>query len=89
MPSVVGVVVTQNVSVCGPPVNRNRRKAYPGLTVLSEEIIAIDDDNRCTAPIMTDKDILELSQSSKSIIDADFDHENEKNNADPVPCHLK
>ncbi|GFV48941.1 hypothetical protein TNCV_1093411 [Trichonephila clavipes] len=44
----------------------------------------LDDDNVCTAPIMADKEILEFVQSSKNIINADFDDENEMNNA-PVP----
>ncbi|GFY01700.1 hypothetical protein TNCV_2608831 [Trichonephila clavipes] len=34
---------------------------------------------------MTNRDILELDQSSKNIIDADFDDENEINYAAPVP----
>ncbi|GFT02376.1 hypothetical protein TNCV_4625151 [Trichonephila clavipes] len=34
-----------------------------------------------TAPIMGYKDILEFVQSSKNIIDADSDDENERNNA--------
>ncbi|GFW23744.1 hypothetical protein TNCV_2032871 [Trichonephila clavipes] len=49
------------------------RKTLAGLdspTVSSEECIAIDDDNVCTAPIMADKDILEFVQSSINIIDA-------------------
>ncbi|GFX50824.1 hypothetical protein TNCV_2724071 [Trichonephila clavipes] len=37
----------------------------------------------CTAPIMAEKDNLELVQSSKNIIDADFDEENEMNNVTP------
>ncbi|GFT38699.1 hypothetical protein TNCV_1498901 [Trichonephila clavipes] len=53
--------------------------------VLSEEIIAIDDDNMYTAPIVADKDILEFIQSSKNIIDADSCDENETNNAANVP----
>ncbi|GFX48989.1 uncharacterized protein TNCV_2797801 [Trichonephila clavipes] len=51
--------------------------------VLSEEFIAVGDDNVCTAPIMADKDILEFLQSSKNIIDPDSDNENEMNNAAP------
>ncbi|GFX97833.1 hypothetical protein TNCV_4904841 [Trichonephila clavipes] len=35
---------------------------------------------RCAVLIMADKDILVLVQSSKNIIDADFDDENEMNN---------
>ncbi|GFT92568.1 hypothetical protein TNCV_1480631 [Trichonephila clavipes] len=46
-----------------------------------EKFIEVDDDNRCTAPIMADKDILELLQILKNIIDADSDYENEMNNA--------
>ncbi|GFT20021.1 hypothetical protein TNCV_4994221 [Trichonephila clavipes] len=42
---------------------------------------AVDDDNVCTAPIMTVKDILEFVQN----IDADFDDENEVNNAFCIP----
>ncbi|GFU93514.1 hypothetical protein TNCV_947561 [Trichonephila clavipes] len=34
---------------------------------------------------MADKDILEFVQRLKNIIDADFDHENEMNDAAPVP----
>ncbi|GFU73265.1 hypothetical protein TNCV_167481 [Trichonephila clavipes] len=63
------------------------RKTLAGLhcpIVLSEEFIAIDDDNACTSPIMAEKDILEFVQSSKNIIDADSDEENEMNNATPV-----
>ncbi|GFU73263.1 hypothetical protein TNCV_167461 [Trichonephila clavipes] len=52
--------------------------------VLSEEFTAVDDDNVCTAPIMTNKDILELVQISKNIIDADSDDENEMSNAAPA-----
>ncbi|GFT96001.1 uncharacterized protein TNCV_312971 [Trichonephila clavipes] len=44
--------------------------------VLSEEFIAIDDDNVCMySPIMSNKDILEFVQSSKNIIDGDSDGE--------------
>ncbi|GFX53596.1 hypothetical protein TNCV_2327111 [Trichonephila clavipes] len=42
-------------------------------TISSEEFVAIDDDNVCTAPIMADKDILEFVQSSED--------KNEMNNA--------
>ncbi|GFS51743.1 hypothetical protein TNCV_614071 [Trichonephila clavipes] len=57
------------------------------LTVSSKEIV--DDDNVCTASIMADKSILEFVQSSKSIIDADYDDEKEMNNAAMFPCHPK
>ncbi|GFV71811.1 hypothetical protein TNCV_4868951 [Trichonephila clavipes] len=53
--------------------------------VLPEEFITVDDDNVCTVPLMSDKDILEFVQSSKNIIDADSDDENETNNAALVP----
>ncbi|GFS63870.1 hypothetical protein TNCV_1128791 [Trichonephila clavipes] len=46
---------------------------------------AVDDDNVYTAPIKANKDILEFVHSSKSIIDADSDDENETNNTAPVP----
>ncbi|GFW14261.1 hypothetical protein TNCV_3548501 [Trichonephila clavipes] len=52
--------------------------------VLTDEFIAVDDDNVCSAPIMTDKDILEFVQSSKNI-DEDSDDPNEMKNAAPVP----
>ncbi|GFU59902.1 hypothetical protein TNCV_4726621 [Trichonephila clavipes] len=40
-------------------------------------------DNVCTALIMADKDILEFVHSSKNIIDADLDDQNDTNNAAP------
>ncbi|GFU70353.1 SCAN domain-containing protein 3 [Trichonephila clavipes] len=55
---------------------------YP--TVSSEEFVTVDDANVCTALIMA-KDVLEFVQSSKNIIDADSDEENEMNNAAPDP----
>ncbi|GFV13139.1 hypothetical protein TNCV_4070791 [Trichonephila clavipes] len=54
-------------------------------TVSLEEFVTIDADNVYTASIMADKDILEFAQSSKNIIDAYVDEENEMNNASPVP----
>ncbi|GFY36495.1 transposon Ty3-I Gag-Pol polyprotein [Trichonephila clavipes] len=54
-------------------------------SVSLEELVEIDDDNVCTAPIMADKDILEFVQNSKNIIDADSDDENKMNNAALVP----
>ncbi|GFS58447.1 hypothetical protein TNCV_2475551 [Trichonephila clavipes] len=58
-------------------------------TALSEEFDVADDDNVCTAPMMTHIDILELDKSSKNIIDADLD-DGKENNATPVlPRHLK
>ncbi|GFV14070.1 uncharacterized protein TNCV_525461 [Trichonephila clavipes] len=53
------------------------------LTVLSKEFVVVDDDV-CATPITADKDILELVQSSKNIIDADSDDENGMSNAAPV-----
>ncbi|GFW42524.1 hypothetical protein TNCV_4257181 [Trichonephila clavipes] len=47
---------------------------YP--IVLSKEFIEVDNDNVCTASIMVDKNILEFSQSSKNIIDANSDEMN-------------
>ncbi|GFU51021.1 hypothetical protein TNCV_4462131 [Trichonephila clavipes] len=41
--------------------------------------------NALQAPIMADKYILEFVQSSKNIIEAHYDDENEMNNATPVP----
>ncbi|GFW37354.1 hypothetical protein TNCV_4498451 [Trichonephila clavipes] len=46
-------------------------------TVSSKEFVAVD---VCTAP-----SLLEFVQSSKNIIDTDFDDVNEMNNAAPVP----
>ncbi|GFW60789.1 hypothetical protein TNCV_2672101 [Trichonephila clavipes] len=43
--------------------------------VLSEEFLAVDDDDVCTALIIADKDILEFVQNSKNTIDADSDDE--------------
>ncbi|GFV98300.1 hypothetical protein TNCV_622591 [Trichonephila clavipes] len=54
-------------------------------TVSSEEFVAVDDDNAYAAPIMADKDILEFVQSSKDVIVAGSEDENEINNADLVP----
>ncbi|GFV44397.1 transposable element Tcb1 transposase [Trichonephila clavipes] len=51
----------------------------------SEEFVAVDDDNVCISPIRADKDILKFVQSSKNIIDADSDNENEMNNVTPDP----
>ncbi|GFW60865.1 hypothetical protein TNCV_2672861 [Trichonephila clavipes] len=54
-------------------------------TATLDEFVAVNDDNVCIALIMADKDILEFAQSSKNIIDADSEVENEMNNAAPVP----
>ncbi|GFS74822.1 hypothetical protein TNCV_1395231 [Trichonephila clavipes] len=58
-------------------------------TVPSEEFVAVDDDNVCTALMMADKDILEFVQNSEDITDTDSDDENEFNNAVPVPTSSK
>ncbi|GFU74252.1 hypothetical protein TNCV_4168431 [Trichonephila clavipes] len=55
--------------------------------VLLEEFIVVDDDKVFTAPILAHKDILELIRSSKSIIGADSDYENEMNNVAPLFLH--
>ncbi|GFS88673.1 hypothetical protein TNCV_1462611 [Trichonephila clavipes] len=60
-----------------------------GSSVLSEEYIEVEDDNVCIALIMTDKDILELDLSSKNIINADSENENEMDVADPVPTSFE
>ncbi|GFV73409.1 SCAN domain-containing protein 3 [Trichonephila clavipes] len=54
-------------------------------TESSEEFVAVDNGNVCTTPMIADKDILELVQSSKNIIDTDSKDEKEMNNAAPVP----
>ncbi|GFW20035.1 hypothetical protein TNCV_867411 [Trichonephila clavipes] len=64
------------------------RKTPAGLdysTVSSEESVAVEDDNVYTTPIMAEKDIVEFDKSSKNIIDANSDVENQMNNAAPVP----
>ncbi|GFT21378.1 hypothetical protein TNCV_3816561 [Trichonephila clavipes] len=58
------------------------RSSYP--ITLSEEFIELDDYKRCYTPIGAGKNILEFVQSSKNIIDADFNDENEMNNAAPI-----
>ncbi|GFV38344.1 hypothetical protein TNCV_3633511 [Trichonephila clavipes] len=60
------------------------RTQYLPIRSSSEELVAVDNDNVCTAQGMAGKDLLELVQSSKNIIDADFDNENEMNKAAPV-----
>ncbi|GFW95522.1 hypothetical protein TNCV_1722231 [Trichonephila clavipes] len=67
------------------------RKTSAGLacpTLSSEGFVAVN-DNDCTALIMADKDILEFVQSSKNMIDADFNDENEIKNAAPVPTSFE
>ncbi|GFU60030.1 uncharacterized protein TNCV_3238091 [Trichonephila clavipes] len=51
----------------------------------SEDYIKVEDDNVCVAPIMADKDIFVSDRSSKNIIHADSDDENDMNDEDPVP----
>ncbi|GFU25281.1 transposable element Tcb2 transposase [Trichonephila clavipes] len=54
--------------------------------VLSGKFITVDDDVCIMAvPIIAGKGILEFVQSSKNIIEADSNDENEMNNAFPVP----
>ncbi|GFS71929.1 hypothetical protein TNCV_1702101 [Trichonephila clavipes] len=53
-------------------------------TVSWEEFVAVNDSNACTASIIIDKNILEFVKSSKNIIEADCDVENEMSNADLV-----
>ncbi|GFT92736.1 hypothetical protein TNCV_739321, partial [Trichonephila clavipes] len=45
-------------------------------------------DNLCTAPIIAEK-IFEFVHSSKHIVDADSDDENEIDDAAPIPHHSK
>ncbi|GFT87897.1 hypothetical protein TNCV_799961 [Trichonephila clavipes] len=45
-------------------------------TVLSEELVVVDDDNVSTGPIMAIKGILELSKARKNLIDANSGDEN-------------
>ncbi|GFS62684.1 hypothetical protein TNCV_3737271 [Trichonephila clavipes] len=47
--------------------------------VLSEEFIAIYDDNACTAPIRAKKNILKFVLSLKNIIDEDYNGGNVMN----------
>ncbi|GFV46353.1 hypothetical protein TNCV_3232421 [Trichonephila clavipes] len=54
-------------------------------TVPLEEIVAVDDDNLCTAPIIAEKDILEFVHGSKNIIDTDANDKDKMNNAMLVP----
>ncbi|GFU59726.1 hypothetical protein TNCV_3186821 [Trichonephila clavipes] len=60
-----------------------RSAGFYCLIVLSEEFVEVEDGNLCTAPIMANKDILEFVQTSKNIIEADYDVENEMNNEAP------
>ncbi|GFW60780.1 hypothetical protein TNCV_2672011 [Trichonephila clavipes] len=63
------------------------RKTQAGLAcpiVLLKKFVSVDDYNACTDPIISNRDALKFFESSKNIIDADFDDENEMNNAAPV-----
>ncbi|GFU14252.1 hypothetical protein TNCV_3579231 [Trichonephila clavipes] len=60
-----------------------------GPDVLSGEFNAVDDDNVCTVPIMTDKDIVEFFQSSTNIMHIDSDYENEMNNVAAAPTSFE
>ncbi|GFT86167.1 hypothetical protein TNCV_3257581 [Trichonephila clavipes] len=53
--------------------------------LLSGEFTEVDHVNVCTAPIMAEKELVELAQSSKYTIVTDSDNENEMNNVAPVP----
>ncbi|GFT83251.1 hypothetical protein TNCV_547321 [Trichonephila clavipes] len=53
--------------------------------VFSEEFIAVDNDNMCSASIMAERDILEFVQRSKTMIHAYSGNENERNNVHTVP----
>ncbi|GFW24017.1 hypothetical protein TNCV_4950611 [Trichonephila clavipes] len=54
-----------------------------------EEFIAVGYDDGSTATIRADKDILEVVQSLKNIIDADSNDENEVNKAAPAATSFK
>ncbi|GFS98584.1 SCAN domain-containing protein 3 [Trichonephila clavipes] len=54
-------------------------------TISLEDFVVVDDDIVYTVPTMPDKDILKLVESSKNIVVADSDNENERNSAAPVP----
>ncbi|GFU09673.1 hypothetical protein TNCV_5027181 [Trichonephila clavipes] len=60
---------------------------WPSLSF--KEFVGIGDDNVRTLSIMADKDSLEFVQSSKNIIDADYDDEHEMHNVGPVPTSSK
>ncbi|GFX71072.1 hypothetical protein TNCV_3648371 [Trichonephila clavipes] len=71
---------------------RNKIRKIPDRSdcsnVLSEEFVAVDDANVCTASITAYKDMLEFVHRSKNIIDADSGDENEMINAAPLfPRH--
>ncbi|GFV97472.1 hypothetical protein TNCV_2039801 [Trichonephila clavipes] len=51
------------------------------LLLSSDEFVAVDDDDVCTAPITAYKDILMFVQSYKNILYADSNDENEMDNA--------
>ncbi|GFU28444.1 hypothetical protein TNCV_1938321 [Trichonephila clavipes] len=50
---------------------------------------AVDYDNLCTAPIIAEKDFFEFVHSSKHIVDADSDDENEIDDAAPIPTSFE
>ncbi|GFX96948.1 hypothetical protein TNCV_1996801 [Trichonephila clavipes] len=84
------LVSSHQQSIVGVDVPRYARKTPEVLDssiLLSDECVAVDDDNVSTAPFMADKDILELIQSSKNIIDSD--NENEMNNAALAPTSFE
>ncbi|GFV34968.1 hypothetical protein TNCV_2097961 [Trichonephila clavipes] len=58
-------------------------------TVSSEEFVAVEGVNVCRASVMANKEILEFVKSSKNIIDANSNAENEMNNTAPVPTSFE
>ncbi|GFX95685.1 retrovirus-related Pol polyprotein from transposon 297 [Trichonephila clavipes] len=79
----VAILENENISL----LRMNKTRKTPGgldcPIVLPDEFIAVDDKNVCAPRIMADKDIFELVQKLKIIIDAVSDDENEINNASP------
>ncbi|GFX40041.1 hypothetical protein TNCV_2273241 [Trichonephila clavipes] len=64
------------------------RKTPDGLdcsTGSSEEFVAVDDDNVCTAQLWQRKKFCSFFKAKKNTIDTDSDDENEMNNAASIP----
>ncbi|GFU86559.1 hypothetical protein TNCV_4479951 [Trichonephila clavipes] len=55
------------------------------VSVSSDELVAVDDDNVYKPPNMAEKDILQFVRNSKNIIHVESDDESEMNNAAPYP----
>ncbi|GFX34970.1 hypothetical protein TNCV_2329101 [Trichonephila clavipes] len=72
-----------------PPRNAKSTENNSYAGSLSEEFVAVVDDNVRTTPIMANKDSLKLLQSSKNIIDADSKNETEINKHLLTPQHAK